>query len=70
METLIVAVALTTMPAQQTPVPNHDTRIAATCFKTGENTSGMNKICFYDCLGSQTAITIGATDLCPLSINR
>ena len=41
---------------------------AATCFKTGEQTSGMNKICYYDCLGSAKAITISATSLCPLSI--
>ncbi len=40
------------------------------CFKTGERISGMNKICYYNCLGSEAAITIGATDLCPLSIER
>jgi len=45
-------------------------QIAVMCFKTGENISGMNKICFYDCLGSATAITINSTSLCPLSINR
>ncbi len=43
---------------------------AVTCFKTGERTSGMNKICFYNCLGSEAAITIGAVELCPLSIDR
>lgn len=43
---------------------------AVTCFKTGERTSGMNKICFYDCLGSEAAITIKSTELCPLSIKR
>lgn len=31
------------------------------CFKTGEQTSGMNKICYYNCLGSAAAITIPAT---------
>ena len=41
-----------------------------TCFKSGEQTSGMNKICYYDCLGSTVAITISATSLCPLSINN
>jgi len=40
------------------------------CFKTGERISGMNKICFYDCMGSGTAITIGAVELCPLTIKR
>lgn len=47
------------------------TRLAATtCFKSGEQTSGMNKICYYNCLGSQAAITIGAVELCPLTIER
>jgi hypothetical protein len=40
------------------------------CFLTGETTSGFNKICFYACLGSQAANTIGALQFCPLSINR
>jgi hypothetical protein len=43
---------------------------ATTCFKTGERTSGMNKICYYDCLGSEAAITISSVELCPLSIDR
>lgn len=45
-------------------------RVAATCFSTGEQVSGMNKICYYDCLGSAVAITVRSIDLCPLSINR
>ena len=43
---------------------------AVTCFFQYEQTSGMNKICIYNCMGSSAAITIGATGLCPLSINR
>ena len=43
-------------------------QLAVTCFKTGETISGMNKICYYDCLGSAAAITISAVDLCPLTI--
>jgi len=41
-----------------------------TCFYKYEQVSGMNKICYYDCLGSLTAITIGAVDLCPLTITE
>lgn len=41
---------------------------AATCFKKGEYTSGFNKICIYDCLGSDRAITIKNVQLCPLTI--
>lgn len=42
---------------------------AGTAFFKGEKVSGMNKICFYDHLGSEVAITISATSLCPLTIN-
>lgn len=52
---------------------NSDAKIiqaSVMCFKTGEQTSGMNKICFYDCLGSAAAITISSVSLCPLSINQ
>lgn len=28
--------------------------------------SGLNRICIYDQMGSEQALTIGATDLCPI----
>ena len=40
----------------------------ATAFKTGERTTGMTKQCFYNYLGSGYTRTIGAIELCPLSI--
>ena len=40
--------------------PSVHQQLAAICFKTGEKTSGMNKICYYDCLGSEAAITISS----------
>jgi hypothetical protein len=43
---------------------------ALMCFKSGEQISGMNKICYYNCMGSQAAITIKSFQLCPLSIDR
>ncbi len=43
---------------------------AVTCFFKSSYTSGFNKICTYDCLGSDVAITIGATELCPLTIQN
>ena len=42
---------------------------AVTCFNQYERISGMNKICVYNCLGSDRAITIKSYQLCPLSIN-
>jgi hypothetical protein len=43
---------------------------AVTCFFKYEHVSGMNKICVYDMLGSDVAITIKAYQLCPQTINR
>ena len=43
---------------------------AITCFLTGEQRSGLYKICYYNCVGSTVAITIKATKLCPLTIER
>lgn len=43
--------------------------VAGTAFLKGEQVSGMNKICYYEHLGSVIAITIGSTELCPLSID-
>ena len=40
------------------------------CFKKSEYTSGFNKICNYDCIGSAYAMTIGSTALCPITVNR
>lgn len=68
----IAAVALTT-PWSQAPATINEPaqqKLATLCFKSGENVSGMNKICFYNCLGSTVAITIGSIELCPLTINN
>lgn len=45
-------------------------RSGVTCFSKGEQVSGMNKICYYDCLGSRAAITQSAVSLCPLTIEQ
>ncbi len=65
----LLALLLPVAPgAQHTSSPN--IKRATTCFKSGEQTSGMNKICYYNCLGSQAAITISAVALCPLTIDQ
>ena len=40
------------------------------CIKTGEQTAGHNKICKYNCAGSISAITIGAAQICPMTIKK
>lgn len=44
--------------------------IRTTCFKRGEQISGMNKICYYDCMGSGHAVTQNAVSLCDLTVQR
>ncbi len=39
------------------------------CFKTGERISGTNKICSYNCMGSEVVQNIPSTSICALSIN-
>lgn len=65
----IVAAALLISPATAA-TKQRFSQIGMTCFKSGENTSGMNKICFYNCLGSTVAINISSVELCPLTIEH
>lgn len=45
-------------------------RVSTTCFKRGEYTDGMNKVCRYDCLGSPAEMTISSVKLCPLTMKQ
>jgi hypothetical protein len=57
--------------AVRTPAPPETPRGGqVTCFARGEQASGMNKICYYDCLGSARAVTQSAVSLCPLTITQ
>jgi hypothetical protein len=40
------------------------------CNKTGETTSGTNKICYYNCMGSTKTINVGSMQFCPININK
>lgn len=42
----------------------------AMCFKTNEEIHGLNRICYYNCLGSMAASTVSITSLCPISMNN
>ncbi|HYD26944.1 hypothetical protein [Brevundimonas sp.] len=43
-------------------------RVQMVCSHRGERISGMNKICYYDCGGSEASQTVGSADLCPISM--
>lgn len=68
-----VVIALTgQMPqaASEEHARGEEIQIALTCFKSGEETDGLNKICYYNCAGSRAAITVKSYQICPLTINR
>jgi len=44
------------------------TAYAGTAFYTGERTSGMNKVCYYDYLGSTYTANVRSYQMCPTSI--
>lgn len=76
MKSLLVLASLATFsspeqpPASMSVAPPVEQKVAVMCFSKGEQVSGMNKICYYDCLGSMAAITISSVQLCPLTINQ
>lgn len=45
------------------------TSYAAMAFLVRQYTSGVNRICIYNHLGSEVAITVSITDLCPLTLD-
>lgn len=67
---LFVLLSVTSAIADPTLRDKPSVILATMCFKSGEQESGMNKICYYDCLGSAYAITISNVQLCPLTIEN
>ena len=41
-----------------------------TCFAAGSSVSGLNRICYYNCPTGGASITVGASQLCPLTIRQ
>jgi hypothetical protein len=60
----------TPLYAPNSPEPYYSSPATTSCFYRSEVTSGFNKICTYDCLGSTYAVTQAATSLCPLSLSQ
>ncbi len=53
--------------AAQTPSPSYSAPPRQGGFLQRSYVSGFNKICIYNELGSERAVTIGSTQMCPLS---
>ena len=53
-----------TVPAQKV------VQATMTCLNTGEQVSGLNKLCYYDCLDALAVVAIASTELCPRALDR
>lgn len=51
-------------------LPSDPIQAAHLCRNTGEQASGTNRICYYQCPGSGAAITVPISSFCPVSINQ
>jgi hypothetical protein len=71
MAIIITAASGIAVAAQAVDVPQASARRAEmTCLKIGQEVSGQNRICYYNCLGSKAATTIDVVQICPLTIRR
>lgn len=50
--------------------PSQTAPATTTCFIKGERESGQNKMCFYDCLGSDYAVNIASYGTCSPQVQR
>jgi hypothetical protein len=66
---IVFALAVFTLSApaiaEQPPRIAKPSRAAVFCTKSGEQTSGLTKICYYSCASSEGAIAVKAYDHCP-----
>jgi hypothetical protein len=65
---IVFALAVFTMSApaiaEEAPRTARPSRMAMFCTKSGQQTSGLTKVCYYDCAGSEGAIAVKAYDHC------
>ncbi len=63
LRTTIAALISMTLAATSTAAAQ-----TTTAFKTGERTTGLTKLCYYESLGDQHTQTIRSNELCQLSV--
>jgi hypothetical protein len=67
--TIVLALAAFTVSASaitaEAPGSVKPFGVAMVCTKSGQLTSGLTKICYYDCAGSEGAITAKPYEACP-----
>jgi hypothetical protein len=67
--TIVLALAAVTVSASviatESPGSVKSFAVAMVCKKSGQQTSGLTKICYYDCAGSEGATTVKTYEACP-----
>lgn len=63
-----LSIQVTTRNPSPAPTPTPAPRSTITAYKTGEETTGGTKQCYYEGLGSRYTKTVQSYQLCPLSI--
>jgi hypothetical protein len=51
--------------AEEAPRTVKPSRMAIICKKSSEKISGLTKICYYNCAGSEGALTVTTYEACP-----
>jgi len=64
-----LSIQVTSRRSEPSPGPSPAPRSTFTAYKTGEETTGSTKQCYYEGLGSRYTRTVQSYQLCPLSIS-
>jgi len=64
---LVLAALAVSVPAiaEESPRPARPSRTSLICKKSSEQTSGLTRICYYDCRGSEGAMKARTYEPCP-----
>lgn len=70
MKTLFVLAALSAPAPDQSHAPDMRPKLALACEFIGDQVNGDDRICSYNCLGSQVTVTVKVTEICQPTIDR
>ena len=62
---LAIFAASTPAIAEEAPRSAKPTKISMLCTKSGQQTSGLTKVCYYSCGEAEGAISVKPYDSCP-----
>jgi hypothetical protein len=60
-----IVLALAVFTASISSIAIAEARVGLICTKSSQQTSGLTKICYYNCAGTEGAMTVQTYDPCP-----